>query len=189
MVCDPDDARQASNKAITHYDLLKANIPVPYTVAVRNWEPKNFRLTKEERQKLGVPFIIKPATGFGQHGVVRQAHGSIAEIAKARHYDRGEDFLLQQACTPIMLGNKQTWFRTYYVFGEIIPCWWNTQTGLYGHLSLREMYKYKLLPLARITSEIAKITKMELFTTEISLTLQEKERFFATIILLEFPHF
>lgn len=179
VVCDPDDARQASNKAITHYDLLRANIPVPYTVVVRNWEPRSFRLSKEERQKLGVPFIIKPATGFGQHGVVKG--GSIAEIAKARHYDRGDDFLLQKICNPIMLGGKQAWFRIYYLFGEIIPCWWNTETGLYAHLTLREMNNFRLLPLAKLVSEIANITKMEFFTSEISLSGEGKERKFMVI--------
>jgi len=181
VVCDPDDARSASNKAITHYDLLKANIPVPYTVVVRNWEPKNFCLTKEERKELGIPFIIKPATGFGQHGVVKESRGSISEIAKARHYDRGDDFLLQQICNPIMLGNNQAWFRVYYLFGELIPCWWNTETGLYEHVSLRQMHKHKLLPLARLTSEVARITHMELFTCEISLTGEGKDRKFMVI--------
>src|SRR4030043_195025 len=62
VVCDPDDARQAANKAVTHYDLVKAKIPVPHTVVVRNWEPDDFNLTKDELKKLGNPFIIKPTS-------------------------------------------------------------------------------------------------------------------------------
>ena len=181
VVCDPDDARQAANKAVTHYDLLKVNIPVPYTVVVRNWEPNNFRLTREELKRLGRPFIIKPASGFGQKGVVKEATGSIVEIAKARHFNRGDNFLLQEKIVPIFFGEKQGWFRVYFLFGEIIPCWWNTDTGWYSHITLREMYNYKLLPLARITSEIARATNMDFFSSEIAVVGKGKSRRFVAI--------
>lgn len=181
VVCDPDDTRQAANKAVTHYDLVKAGISTPFTIIVRDWEPKNFRLTKEELKKLGRPFIIKPASGFGQKGVVRDAKGSIEEIARARRFNRGDSFLLQQKIEPLILDNKEAWFRVYFMFGEIIPCWWDTKTGFYRHVSLKEMYHFKLLPLARMTSEIARITAMDFFTTEIALTGQGKEKRFVVV--------
>jgi hypothetical protein len=181
VVCDPDDSRQASNKAVTHYDLVKARIPVPYTIVVRNWEPDDFTLTKEEVRRLGIPFIIKPATGFGQQGVVKNANGSIAEIAQARHFSRGDDFLLQEKIEPLMIDGKQAWFRVYFLFGEIIPCWWDTESGRYSHVTLREMYKIKLLPLARIVSEIARATHMEFFSSEITITGAGKDRRFVAI--------
>lgn len=181
VVCDPDDARQSSNKAIAHYDLSKAKLPVPYTVVVRNWEPDDFALTKEERKRLGTPFIIKPASGFGQKGVVRDASGSIAEIAQARHFNRGDNFLLQEKIQPVFFDGKQGWFRVYFLFGEIIPCWWSTETGRYSHVTLREMYYYRLLPLVRITSEIARITNMEFFTSEIAIKGKGKDRQFVVI--------
>ncbi|MFH1868121.1 MAG: hypothetical protein ABH843_04030 [Candidatus Omnitrophota bacterium] len=181
VACDPDDARDASNKAIAHYDLVKAKIPTPYTIVVRNWEPDDFSLTKEELKELGVPFVIKPATGFGQKGVLKTASGSITEIAQARHFNRGDDFLLQKKIDPVYFDKKQGWFRVYFLFGEIIPCWWNTETGFYTHLTLKEMYTYKLLPLARITSEISRITNMDFFTTEIAVTMEKKEKKFVAI--------
>ena len=181
VVCDPDDARQAVNKAITHYDLVRAKIPVPYTIVVRNWEPDDFRLNKEEMKQLGTPFIIKPASGFGQKGVVKNANGSIVEIAQARHFNRGDDFLLQEKIEPLVMKERQAWFRVYFLFGEIIPCWWNTETGQYIHVSLREMHSFRLLPLTRIVSEIARITNMDFFSSEIAITGQGKERKFVAI--------
>ncbi|UCB56841.1 MAG: hypothetical protein JSV30_06520 [Candidatus Omnitrophota bacterium] len=181
VVCDPDDARQAANKAITHYDLVKAKLPVPYTVVVRNWEPDDFKLTKDELKSLGAPFIIKPASGFGQQGVLKNANGSITEIAQARHFSRGDDFLLQEKVNPLILGDRQAWFRTYFLFGEIIPCWWDTESGRYAHVTLRQMYNYKLLPLARIISEIARITNMDFFSSEIAITGKEKKKHFMAI--------
>jgi len=181
VICDPDDARQAANKAITHYDLVKAKIPVPYTIVVRNWEPDDFTLTNEETKQLGAPFIIKPASGFGQKGVIKNANGSISEIAHARHFNRGDDFLLQQKIDPVMINGKQAWFRVYFLFGEIIPCWWNTEIGSYGHVTLREMYQLRLLSLARIISEIARVTNMDFFSSEIAITGRGKDRRFIAI--------
>jgi len=181
VVCDPDDARQAANKAVAHYDLVKANIPVPYTVVIRNWEPDDFTISKEEIKMLKVPFIIKPSSGFGQKGVVKNATGDITEIAQARHYNRGDNFLLQEKIEPTFLDGKQAWFRVYFLFGEIIPCWWNTETGHYAHVTLREMYNHRLLSLARITSEIARVTNMEFFTSEIAVKGTGKDRKFVVI--------
>lgn len=181
VVCDPDDARQAGNKAVTHYDLVKTKIPVPYTVVVRNWEPDDFTLSKDEMKRLGAPFIIKPASGFGQKGVVKNANASITEIAQARHFNRGDDFLLQERIEPTTIDSREGWFRTYFLFGEIIPCWWSTETGHYSHVTLREMYNFRLLPLARITSEIARVTNMEFFSSEIAIAGKGKERRFVAI--------
>jgi glutathione synthase/RimK-type ligase-like ATP-grasp enzyme len=181
VICDPDDARQASNKAVTHYDLIKAKIPVPYTIVVRNWEPDDFSLSKEEVKQLGTPFIIKPASGFGQKGVIKNANGSIAEIAQARHFNKGDDFLLQEKIEPLVIDDRQAWFRVYFLFGEIIPCWWNTDTGGYSHVTLREMYNFRLLPLARITSEIARVANMDFFSSEIAITGKGKDRRFVAI--------
>lgn len=170
VVCDPDSARAASNKSITHYDLIKAGIDVPHTIIVRNWQPDAFSLSAHEKKQLGEEFIIKPATGFGQKGIVKNAKGSIEEIAHARNFNRGDNFLLQQKVSPLTLGDKMAWFRVYYLFGEVIPCWWDTETGRYTHVTLKEFDTYKLLPLVRIVSKIAKIARLEFFSSEIALT-------------------
>lgn len=169
VVCDPDYARAASNKSITHYDLIRAKIDVPHTIIVRNWQPDTFCLSAQEKKSLGDEFIIKPATGFGQKGVVKYAKGSIAEIATARNFNRGDNFLLQEKVAPLWLDEKMAWFRVYYLFGEVIPCWWDTETGRYAYVTLKEFNAHKLLPLMRIVSEIARITRLEFFSSEIAL--------------------
>jgi len=181
VIDDPDNARASADKSVTHFDFVEAGLTVPYTVVVRNWQPDDFSLTKEQLKRLGRPFIIKPARGFGQHGVIKDASGDIGQIAEARHYSRGDNFLLQEKVTPLMLNDWPGWFRVYYLFGEIIPCFWHPETGQYRHLTLREMHKYRLLPLARYTSEIARIVNMKFFSTEIALTGQGKERRFVII--------
>jgi hypothetical protein len=181
VVDDPDRARSYADKSVSHFDLVAANLPVPYTVVVRNWQPDDFVLTREQLRKLGKPFIIKPATGFGQKGVVRNASGDIKEIAQARHFNRGDNFLLQEKIIPRMLGSRMGWFRVYYLFGEIIPCFWNTDNGEYRHVSLYDMHRFRLFQLVRIVSEIARIVRMEFFSSEIAVTGRGKERKFVII--------
>ncbi|MBU0672718.1 MAG: hypothetical protein KJ732_06815 [Candidatus Margulisbacteria bacterium] len=181
VVDDPDDARTYADKSVTHFDFVEAGLPVPYTVVVRNWQPDDFSLSSGQLKRLGKPFIIKPARGFGQHGVVKDASGDITQIAEARHFSRGDNFLLQEKIVPLVLGDVPAWFRVYYLFGEIIPCFWHPETGHYRHVTLREMNKYRLLPLARYVSEIARIVKMKFFSTEIAVSGQGKERRFVII--------
>ncbi|MCF7908601.1 MAG: hypothetical protein K9L86_07025 [Candidatus Omnitrophica bacterium] len=178
VINDPDRAQSAIDKSAMHYELINAGIMAPYTVVVRNWEPTTFRLPDEEKKKLGVPFVIKPALGYGQLGVIRDARGTIREIAQARKFDRGDNFLLQEKIVPIQIEGKRAWFRGFNVFDTIIPCWWDDQANRYEHIGYEEFNKHSLFPLAKIVSKIASITRMAWFSSEIAIDeKQGKKRF------------
>lgn len=168
VINDPDRARLYIDKSVTHYELLNMGITVPNTVIIRNWESENFQLTDEEKLMLGTPFIIKPALGYAQMGLVRNAQGSREEIARARNFDKGDNFLLQEEINPIRFDDKRAWFRVFNVFHTIIPCWWDDRTNLYEHVSYDEFCKYELYPLVRIISSIAIMSRMVWFSTEIA---------------------
>ncbi|UCD15113.1 MAG: hypothetical protein JSV34_05180 [Candidatus Omnitrophota bacterium] len=168
IINDPDRTKVAVDKSVMHYELINKNIDTPYTVIVRNWEPASFKLTADEKKKLGAPLVIKPASGYGQLGVVRDARGSIVEIARARNFDRGDNFLLQERISPIQLGSRRAWFRVYNVFNRIIPCWWDDTLHRYYHLTYEELNSFRLFPLAKIVSKIAAVTQMVWFSTEIA---------------------
>ncbi len=175
VVADPDDVKTAADKSITHFDLLRDSIPVPYTVVIRNWEPKK-KLTAQEKKRLGFPFVIKPALGYGQKGVkVIGKRRTLKEIARARRFDRGDNFLLQEFIEPIKLNGIPAWFRVYHLFGEIIPCWWNPDTNVFRRVTLREMDAHNLVSLVRIASEIARITYIEWFSCEIAVNKKNKK--------------
>lgn len=181
VVNDPDRAKVAIDKAVTHYELVNVGVTVPYTIVVRNWEPKNFKLTEAERQQLGVPFVIKPALGYGQQGVLRDARGTIREIASARNFDRGDNFLLQEKIVPLNLDGKRAWFRVFNVFDTIIPCWWDDQQNRYEHVGYEEFNNFRLYDLAKIVSKIAAATKMVWFSTEIAIDRKDGARRFLAI--------
>ncbi len=179
VVDDPDDVKTAADKSVTHFDLLRAKIPVPYTVVIRNWEPTR-RLTEEEKTGLGFPFIIKPALGYGQKGIKTVTQRCpLKDIARARRFDKGDNFLLQEFVEPQDLAGTPAWFRVYQLFGEIIPCWWNPKNRIFRQVTLKEIDIYRLLPLVRITSEIGRVTRIDWFSCEIA--LNKKNRRFVAI--------
>ena len=169
IINDPDRTKSATDKAFMHHELKRLGIDAPYSVIVRNWEPSNFRLTDIEKQNLGIPFVIKPSLGYGQLGVIRDAKGSIAEIARARNFSRGDDFLLQEKILPLQLAGKRAWFRVYHLFDRIIPCWWDDHQNLYEHVSFEEFNSYRLFALAKIVTKISNTTKMYWFSTEVAI--------------------
>jgi len=175
IVDDPDDTKVATDKSITHHDLARAKVPVPYTIIIRNWEPQR-RLTPQEKKKLGLPFIIKPALGYGQKGVkIVDKKYNLKDIAQARKFNKGDNFLLQEFIEPLEIEEEPAWFRVYSIFGEIIPCWWNPHTRDYRQVTMKEADKYKLFPLARIASEIARITRIDWFSCEIAISRKNKK--------------
>ena len=172
---EPDIAREATDKSVSHFHLKKFGVPVPYTVIIRKWEPKNFNLTAEEKKELGIPFIIKPANGFGRQGVVENVTGSMKNTIKARKFDSNDNFLLQKKIKPIRFKGKKAWFRVFYLFGEIIPCWWDPKTKIYDHVTSEQITEFNLIKLLKITNDIAKITEMEWFSTEIAVKEKRKK--------------
>lgn len=170
VVADPDKVRSAADKSVTHYSLSDAGIAVPYTIIIRNWEPTR-RLNDIEKRELGLPFIVKPALGYGQRGVkVIKSWMSLKEVAEARLFDPGANFLLQEYIIARNLEGFPAWFRVFFIFGEIMICWWNPKTGVYRQVTLKEFEHFRLSPLARTTSEISSITGIEWFSCEIAIS-------------------
>ena len=115
------------------------------------------------------------ALGYGQQGVkIIDQKPKLKDIAEARKFDEGDNFLLQEYIEPLDLAGAPAWFRVYHLFGEIIPCWWDPQTHANRQVTLKQMDEYQLLPLMRITSEIARITHIDWFSCEIAINKRNK---------------
>jgi hypothetical protein len=187
VINDPDHAKIGVNKAVIHHHFARAHMPLPYSVVVRNWGPSDFQLTAAERRRLGRPFIIKPARGYGSRGVSRLFSGTAREIAKARRVDRGDDFLLQELVEPEWLGSRRGWFRVYYVMGEAIPCWWDNRTEHSAPVSVEQFEHHGLKPLVESIYRIADLTHMNFFSTELAVVRKGGRRRFLAIDYVNDP--
>jgi hypothetical protein len=60
----------------------------------------------------------------------------------------------------------------FYAVGKTYSCWWHPLTHVYAVVTPSEENRYELSPLHNITRKIASICKLDWFTTEIALTLE-----------------
>jgi hypothetical protein len=56
----------------------------------------------------------------------------------------------------------------FHVFGEVIPCWWHPTTGDYQLVTPLEERRFKLRPLTRIMKDIARVSNINFFSSEIA---------------------
>ncbi len=175
IVDDPDDVKTAADKSITHFDLIKAGIPVPFTVIIKSGEAPG-ELTAGEKERLGRLIVVKPALGYGRRGVKITPYETIPEaVAEARNAGMGDVVLVQEFIEPKEIDGSPAWFRLFNTFGEITPCWWNPDAHTYRKVTLWEVHKHKLLPMMQIAAEIGRITRIDWFSCEIAISKKNGE--------------
>lgn len=191
QVIDPlDVALEAFDKSRVHPRLIHAGLNVPYTVIVPSEKTSAFQLNDLERKALGSPFVIKPAMGYGRRGVVLNAT-SERDLARSvtgwlgqffKEVEHLEDhspapspvgwlktnYLLQRKIVPRQMNGCPAYFRVFFVFGSVFFCWWNCFTDQYRHMSAQEAQQYNLKPLEEMVRQIARVTNMRFFSSEIT---------------------
>jgi len=161
----------ASDKATMHLEFLSHGINVPYTIIISPYNhKKEIELTLSELAKLGRPFIIKPAnTTGGGIGVVTGAE-TLKDVIDARQHHRNDKYLLQETIKPALIGTHRAWFRVFYAFGAILPCWWDDQTHLYASFDPSEEPFEGLASLRHQAAAIHEVCKLDFFSTELVVT-------------------
>jgi len=170
-----DRVEYAKDKANLHLACLGENIDVPYTIIISPYnKKKEIELSLSELAHLGRPFIIKPAnTTGGGIGVILGAE-SLKDVLQSRQHHKNDKYLLQEKVQPKQIDGKVAWFRVFYAFGRIVPCWWNHETHLYTEMTEEKEKEMNLGKLRDIAEILQSISKLDFFSTEIALTQQNK---------------
>lgn len=168
IIDPPDIARAAFDKARLHSPLIGCGIHVPYTVFVPREQIGQFTLSAEHRQALGSPFVIKPSMGYGRRGVIMDAT-SEADLSKSAAGWADANYLLQRRIVPKQLNGLPAYFRVFFVFNSLWVTWWNCYTDNYRMVTPQEAIDFGLKPLEEITRQIAALTRMNFFSSEIVL--------------------
>ena len=174
VIDDPDRSPLTTHKGKFHSVLLQNGVSVPETVLVPRAEIASFRLTDDVKRRVGMPFVVKPAWGYGGLGVNTRATGEADLERAAAAIPDSDSIMLQERIVPKDLHGRPAWFRVFHVCGEIIPCWWRPGSGDYRMVSPLERHRYGLAALDQIVHKIAQLSKMEFFSTEIALTEEGK---------------
>ncbi|HZU36526.1 MAG TPA: hypothetical protein VFA18_11485, partial [Gemmataceae bacterium] len=184
----PERSRRFTDKAIAHSELIQHGFGVPETVLLRP-DVADRPLTNEERAylRLGEPgsaLFVKPANGFGQHGVVRVEQtdpDSLARlVAEANRSCPDDTLLLQREVTSPTLRDgdgieRPAYFRVLYCLGEIIPYWWSRAALEVGEPSYRrltaiECRRHGLWPVLAYVRDLAELCGLDWFSTEVCLS-------------------
>ena len=174
QVIDPPDRAQAAfDKSRLHPRLVDADIEVPWTLVVPGERPDDWQLSKEERSALGIPFVIKPAMGYGRQGLVMDATGE-SDLTRSESAWPDRNYLLQRRIVPRERSGTPVYFRVYFVFGSVWLSWWNCYTDQYRLVSEVERVELGLDQLEIIVRKIASLTGMTFFSTEIAQTDEGK---------------
>ncbi len=161
----------AVDKATMHLELITHGIDVPYTIILSPYnKKKEIEISPADFERLGNPFVIKPAnTTGGGTGVVLNGR-TMQDILETRLHHRDDKYLLQETIVPRNLDGKRGWFRVYSVFDEIIPCWWDDRTHMYSTLSAEEEARFGLGGLRATMQVIRECCQLDFFSSEIALT-------------------
>ena len=165
----------AVDKATMHLEFISHGLHVPNTVILSPFnEQKKLSLSTSDIEKLGKRFVIKPAnTTGGGTGVVLNAR-TIDDILYSRQEHKNDKYLVQEMILPDDLDGKRAWFRVYYAFGEIIPCWWDDRTHMYSELSPAHERRYGLKGLRDVMHTIQSICRLDFFSSEIAYTAEKR---------------
>ena len=160
-------ACRAWDKVAMH-QAVSPHTDTPITLILPSYDEQPV-LSEIDLASLGERFIIKPAYGGGGDGVITEA-ASLDQVLAARQQFPSQRYLLQAHVIPARLGSRMAWFRVIYCTGKVYPCWWDSGTHIYAPVISDEETHYHLGSLRTITSSIARLCELELFSTEISLT-------------------
>ena len=169
QIIDPPDVAQAAfDKARLHPRLIASGIHVPHTLFVAKDQLAQFKLSDAEREFLGNPFVIKPAMGYGRKGVIMDGKGE-EDLKRSAEMWPDAHYLLQRRVVPKQLDGSPAYFRVFYAFESIWYTWWNCYTDKYRVVTPQEAITFGLKPLEEIMRQIAALTGMKFFSSEIAL--------------------
>lgn len=161
-------ASRTWDKARLHSQLVSRGLNVPPTIILPPYieQPE---IPSIDLCSLGDEFTIKPAHGSGGIGVLTRA-SSWDQVLSVRKEHATDHYLLQAHVAPVLLNDRPAWFRVIYCAGEIFPCWWNPLSHVYLPVSESEKTDLGLNPIDDLVLAIARLCKLDLFSTEIAYT-------------------
>jgi len=158
----------AVDKATMHLEFVSHGLDTPHTILLPPFIDRP-GIPVHDLDPLGGSFAIKPASMGGGEGVVLSAT-SWDQVLAVRQQHPGEKYLLQAQVTPRSLEGRLAWFRVLVCEGAVCPCWWDPATHIYAPVTAGQRFRFGLRSLREIASHIARICRLQLFSTEIALT-------------------
>jgi hypothetical protein len=170
---NPDErARRTWDKVKVHLAFGTAGLQTPYTIMLPSYEEQPL-LLPIDLEPLGGSFMIKPAHGGGGEGVITGAT-CLSEILSARQEYPTDEYLLQAQIVPAYFGPYPAWFRVIYCAGSVHPSLWDPATHVYTPVTFLKEDQRRIDSLNEVTVFIAGICGLDVFSTELCLTSDDR---------------
>jgi hypothetical protein len=168
-------ASRTWDKSRMHSLLVSRGLDVPPTIILPPFieNPEIPEIPEVDLCKLGEQFTIKPAHGSGGVGVMTKA-SSWEQVLAVRKEHATDHYLLQAHVAPLQVETRPAWFRVIYCAVEVFSSWWDPYSHVYSPVTQAEKNQYSLGPLDEIAHAIARLSKLDLFSTEIAYTAENK---------------
>lgn len=165
----------AADKATMHLELITHGVNVPNTIILPPFREREVHgVSRADAERIGVPFVIKPAnTTGGGTGVIMNATDP-QQIAAARREHPDDKYLVQETIRPMQLDGRRAWFRVYFAFGTILLCWWDDTTHVYTAVTAGEEAALRLDGLRHVMEIIRRACRLDFFSSEIAITAERK---------------
>jgi hypothetical protein len=167
----PDKAKESLDKFKMHLKFNSHDIPVPKTVLLGS---------QDDKQSLGFkikyvskPFVLKPANGSSGDVAILDAR-SLDDVVKLKEQHTDIQYIAQEKISPVNLENRPAWFRVFYCLGKINPCWWHPLTRIHDILTIKEIYRFGLYDMWRLTKMIHTVSGLDFFSVEMAMRSNEK---------------
>jgi hypothetical protein len=163
-------SKWSEDKATMHLELITAGIHTPHTILLPPFIEQPV-IPDLDLVPLGSQFVIKPSNEGGSSGVILGAF-SMDQVLRARMEFPEQKYLIQETVLPRTIHGQPAWFRVFYAVGLTYPCWWHPLSHVFSVVTAQDENKYELTPLHDITRKIASLCRLDWFSTEIALTLE-----------------
>jgi len=161
---------QAVDKSLVQNKLIEKGLNIPETIIIPPFDsnPK-LEISDEELQKLGIPFIVKPAYYSGGSEGVNKNAASIEDISITRKENPDDNYLVQRKIYPAFIKGHRTWFRVFWAFGKIIPMLWDDEVLLYSDEVTKNIFPDTVTLIEKNMRNIYEVTKLDYFSSEFAL--------------------
>lgn len=158
------------DKSIAHQKLVDAGLRIPKTIIIPSYETvPSLNLTEEELNKIGQPFVVKPAYySGGSEGVYKNVN-SFEEIQSIRQENSDDKYLIQEKIYSTSINNQRAWFRVLWAFGKVLPMLWDDQHLIYSDVTLNEIDSELLKEINLMMNKISSVAQLDYFSSEFAL--------------------
>lgn len=170
VVEDPDDAPVYADRGLQMRYLERAQVPVPRHVVVEGWQHDKAALARSQRSRLGAHWTAQPAVGMGRSRSLTSGSRYVASALARAGFAPGQKVLILRHHKPATSGDRELRFLVWHLFGHIVPCWWRRGSRRPELIEAQDWVSAGLTVLASLVGDIAEITGLDWFATELIFT-------------------